>query len=89
MGGLPFHLSSSDLISDIALPFCKGSAFRPPFFDGSKKAAERQQVKAVRSTPEGLGLYLMTHKARIPSNKKRGSAGTVYRRRGKYVAMTE
>ena len=44
---------------------------RPLFFDGSEKAAERQQVKAVRSTPEGLGLDLMTHKARIPSNKKR------------------
>ena len=35
-------------------------------------------VKAVRSTPEGLGLYLMTYQARIPSNKKQGSDKTSY-----------
>ena len=68
-------------MDSMTFPFCKGLAFRLPFFDGAGLAAERRQVKAAQSAPRRGCLDLVTRKAKLhqikngrvlPPEQKRG-----------------
>ena len=59
----------------MTFPFCKGLAFRLPFFDGAGLAAERRQVKAAQSAPRRGCLDLLTRKARLHQIKNGGVLG--------------
>ena len=62
-------------MDSMTFPFCKGLAFRLPFFDGAGLAAERRQVKAAQSAPRRGCLDLLTRKARLHQIKNGGVLG--------------